>query len=229
MLRPTHLGLLFILSVFGSGLAAQSIVVPNANANSRGVGGFNTLVRDTGQPRTHMLGIPASELAGIPIGSVINGVSLRASVGAPNPPTWPPVDTTWSNYEVTIGYAAPLATWTGTFMSHFVNTPIPPVLVRTGPMVMEPNAFPNNGNLPTPTPNAFADFFWDFQKPFLYIGGDLGILFTHAGSDQPGSFVYIDYVQLTPPAGVAYSASTFQAPSGTVSPCFAISRIHYVY
>jgi hypothetical protein len=209
-------------------ILAQSVVVPNANANVRGVAGLNTLTRDTGNPRTYMLGYPATELAGIPPGSIITGVSFRSDMTPGfNAPTWPPVDTTWSNYEVTVGYAVPPGSWTGTFANNFMNTPIAPVLVRTGPMVIEPGSFTFNGSLPPPVPNRFSDFFWDFQKPFPYIGGDLGILFTHPGSNQTGAY-YLDYINSAAATGVGFSTTTFQAASGT-STVFCITRIHYGY
>jgi hypothetical protein len=113
-------------------------------------------------------------------------------------------------------------------MSNFATTPLPPVLARTGPMVVEPGAWLNNAALPAPQPNPFGDFFWDFQKPFLYIGGDLALLFTHSGSNQAASFTYHDYVT-SPPGAVAYTASAFQSLTGTASTSFLIPRIHYGY
>ena len=83
-------------SLIGADVLSQSVVIPNALTNTAGGGGTNTLLRDQGQPRTYMLGIPASELMAIPLGSIINGLSFRSTpIGAVNPVTWPPVDTTW--------------------------------------------------------------------------------------------------------------------------------------
>jgi hypothetical protein len=215
----------YLFSVLTAAASAQSVVVPNANANARGTTNLNTLVRDVGQARTFMMGIPASDLMGIPIGALINGVSLRAYAGAAA--TWPTVDTTWATYEVTLGYAIPLASWTGTFATNWMNTPIPPMLVRTGSMVIEPGTFPAVANLPAPQPNAWGDFFWDFQKTYPYLGGDLAILFTHTGSDQ-ASVTFLDANNSAPATGVGFYQTSFQAPSGMMQPC-NIMRIHYGY
>jgi hypothetical protein len=225
MLAPLlRLSCLLALAVTAT---AQSIVVPNANANARGVGGLNTLTRNAGNPRTYMLGIPASELTGIPVGSVINGVSFRSNFGS-NPSTWPPSDTTWTDYEVTVGNTIPIATWTGTFLSNFTNTPIPPVMVRDGGTLIETGSFTHNASIPPPQPNLPGEYYWDFQQTFPYTGGDLGILFTHPGSSQPTSAFFLDYVASSPGTGVAFSAATFQAASGTTA-SFCIVRIHYGY
>ena len=125
-----------------------------------------------------MLGIPATELAGIPPGSVINGVSFRSSALS-SPPPWPLADTTLSNCDLTVGYAAPLASWTGSFLANVATTPLAPVMVRTGPLLIETGTYVNLG-LPAPQPTPWGDFFWDFQKTFPYIGGDL-VYREHAG------------------------------------------------
>src|SRR5262245_18475513 len=66
---------LAILLAVSSPLVAQSVVVPNANATVSATTLLNNVVRETGMPRSYMLGINASELSAIPLGSLINGIS----------------------------------------------------------------------------------------------------------------------------------------------------------
>jgi len=152
---------------------AQSVVVPNANANVRGTSQLNTLVRNSGNPRTYQLGIAAGQLAGIPAGSCINGVSFRAMVFASNPAVWPsPAPANWTDYEIMLGDAIPLASWTGTFATNMMNaTP-----VRSGAMTIPVGVWLHTNGLPAPQPNPWGDFFFDFQRPFPYGGGDLALL-----------------------------------------------------
>src|SRR5437868_15045655 len=96
-----------LVLVLATRLAAQSVIAPASSASVRGPSGLNTLVRDSGQPRTYMLGINASELAAIPLGSQINGVSFRSYVGTGSPASWPTADVTWTNYDISVGPAIP--------------------------------------------------------------------------------------------------------------------------
>lgn len=207
-----------------SSAAGQAIVIPNANENARGTTQLNTLVRNSGNARTYMLGIPASELGAVPPGSVITGVSFRSQVFTSNPALWPTADIGFTNYEVSIGLALPLASWTGTFAANFL---VPPLLVRTGPMTITPGLFTHNSALPAPLPNSFGEFYWDFHKAYLYTGGDLALLFSHPGSNS-STFVYLDCVNSSAATGVGYTASSFQAASGS-STTFCIPRLHIGY
>jgi hypothetical protein len=215
-----------LVLVLATKLAAQSVIVPASAAATRGPSGLNTLVRDSGQPRTYMLGINASELAGIPPGSLINGVSFRSYVGTASPASWPTADVTWTNYDISVGPAIPTASMTGTFQTNFSS---PPVQVRTGPMVISAaTPWPNNASLPAPQPNPFGEFYFDFQVPYLYLGGDLAILFTHNGSNQTGGYTYLEYVTTTGNVpGVAFTQAVYQGTAGTVTTSFCIPRIHF--
>jgi hypothetical protein len=220
-----HRAVLLVLCLAPT-IAAQSVIVPASAANTRGPSGLNTLVRDAGQPRTYMLGINASELAGIPLGSLINGVSFRSYVGTGSLASWPTADVTWTNYDISVGPAIPTASMTGAFQANFSS---PPVVVRTGPMVVTAaTPWLNNATLPAPQPNPFGEFYFDFQVPYLYLGGDLAILFTHSGSNQTASFVFLDYVTTSGNVpGVAFTQSVYQGTAGTVTTSFFIQRIHF--
>jgi hypothetical protein len=207
-----------------TGLLAQSIVVPAARATTPGTGGLNTITRGATFPRTYMWGINASELTAIPVGAPIVGFSVRTNISVSNVAMWPPSTTTWTDYTIQVGPAIPVATFTGAFPSNFSSTP---TTVRTGPMTLEANTFasPNVAG----TPNPFCDFYFDFQRPHIYTGGDLGIYLTHPGSSQ-ATHVFIDNIAVSAAAhGVAFSAAAHNAVSGGASAAFCIPRIYYGY
>jgi hypothetical protein len=203
---------------------AQSVVVPNANANVRGTSQLNTLVRNSGNPRTFQMGIAASELAAIPVGSYLTGVSFRAMVFSANPAVWPsPAPVNWTDYEITLGDAIPIPTWTTTFASNMTNaTP-----VRTGAMTIPTGVWLHSNGLPVPQPNPWGDYFFDFQRPFPYSGGDVALLFSHPGSDS-STFTYLETVASDNLNWRALTATGFRVPTGGASP-FCTLRLHYGY
>jgi hypothetical protein len=206
------------LPLAASALFAQSVVVPNANATVAGTSGLNTIVRNSGAPRTYMMGINAAELAAIPVGDVIVGVSYRQYFGATTP--WPPTDAPWTDYEISVGACIPTASWTATFATNFAGTP---TLARDGAMLLPAGTYTAGSPV-----NAWGDFFFDLQTPVPYLGGDLGILMTHPGSTLTTN-CFLETVPVNAAAhGVSFSATTFQAASG-VSAAFYITRVHYGY
>jgi hypothetical protein len=205
-------------------LEAQSVVVPNANANTRGTSQLNTLVRNSGNPRTYMLGINATELTGIPLGATINGVSFRFQVFTSNSPSWPVNPITWTDYQVFAGPVIPPAAFTGNFMANFTGTP---VQVRSGPMTLPANTYTNTSP-PAPAPNAWGEFYFDFQTPYVHVGGDLGLLFSHPGSTDTSVAQYLGTVASSAAGhGVALTQSTYPVGTGGASTTFCIPRIHY--
>lgn len=211
------------LLLLASSIPAQSVVVPQSFTNTRGQGAANTILRDLGQPRCYMSGISASDLAGIPVGAVINGISFRGGFSN-TVATWPPSDATWANYDIEVGPAIPLANWTTTFATNFAS---PPLQVRSGPMVIETGTYTNNTALPAPQPNAWGEFYFDFQRPFPYLGSDLAFLFRHTGSNLTTAY-FLDW-QTSVTSIIALTASSYQAATGTRILSPAITRLHYGY
>lgn len=213
------------LLVLGGGLLAQSVVVPNANATTLGTSQLNSVIRNAGNPRTYQYGINASELAAVPVGSVITGISLRFMVFGSNSPSWPPADITWNNYDIHVGPAIPTASWVADPASNFAS---PPQQVRSGPMTLDAGVFTNLGVASTPNP--WAEFYFDFQNPYLYLGGDLALLFSHPGSLDPATAQYPETVASNAAAyGVARSQSVYPAGTATVATTYYVMRIHYGY
>jgi hypothetical protein len=202
-------------------LAAQSVVVPTANWTTRATALLNSLTRESA--RTVQQGISASELAGLPVGAPITGISFRMGITTSNPASWPVANATWKNYDIALAEAAvPISQFSTTFANNMKN----PVLVRQGPLVMPAGTY-LNPNHPT-APNPFDTFYFAFQKPYVYQGGDLVIHVTHDGNDQ-SSAVYLEGLAATSnPPGLTMYASSYQAAIASVSSTtFMVVRIHY--
>ncbi len=218
--------ILITTAVLCGTLVAQSIVVPNANANARGTSQLNSIVRNAGNPRTYQYGVNASELAGIPVGSVITGVSLRFQVFTSNAAAWPPASITWTNYDIWVGSAIPTGTWGAGF---FANFSVPPQQVRSGPMTLDAGVF-TNVNPPAPAPNPWAEFYFDLQNPYLWLGGDLAFLFSHPGSLDPTTAQYPETVVSSAATyGVGRSQSVYPPGTASAATTFYVMRIHYGY
>jgi hypothetical protein len=208
-----------------SALLAQSVVVPNAQATTVGTGGTNTLVRNAGNPRSFQQGILASQLANVPVGAVITGISLRFSLSPSNSPTWPPQDIQWTAYDIYQGPAAPLAGWVADPALNFSS---PPVQVRSGPMTLDAGSFIDNEIAGVPNP--FSEFYFDFKNPQPYLGGDLAFLFSHPGSLDPTAAQFPETVASSAAVhGVGRTQSVYPAGVASVAGSFFVMRVHYGY
>lgn len=213
-------------SLLPPALVAQSVVVPSTGATASTGSVLNNMVREVNNPRTYMQGIPAAELAAIPVGAVITGISARIGHTASNA-TYPPAsgNASWSTYDISIGPAIPPASWTGSFQSNFAS---PPTVVRSGPMVIESGAFVMSPGISSPQVHPWSTFHWDFQRAYVYTGGDLAILYTNPGSQSTAS-VWLDAVTTSPTTPYrAFATTGYQAASGTTT-TFTVIRLHYGY
>jgi hypothetical protein len=208
-------------AILAGSVAAQSVVVPNANWTASGTSGLNTLLRQTGNPRTYQIGIAAAELAGMPPGSLITGVSFRVWTGATS--AWPATNATWTNYEITLAEAAvPLSSFSTTFAANMKN----PVQVRQGSMTVPAGTYA----VTTANPNPFDTFYFAFQKPYVYKGGDLVILYTHDGNLTNTT----EFLGVVPSSagthGVAQYDTSYRSTTATIpNTDFVITRIHFGY
>ncbi|MEZ5965065.1 MAG: hypothetical protein R3F56_14620 [Planctomycetota bacterium] len=201
--------------------AAPTTVVPNAYDSMRGGEASRTLV--TSLARTYMVGIAASQLSAIPVGAVVNGMSMRASVFRQNAEEWPAANHTFDACAIRLGRAKPLATWKKTLRDNFEDTP---TAVRQGPMVIPPSTFRNDMDLAPPAANPFGEFYWDFKTPFTYEGGDLAILITHLGGTG-GEGLFFDAAPGDAALGyVAYTGTGYEAEKGTATSVLVL-RLHY--
>lgn len=210
------------------GLTAQSIVIPAANAAARGTTQLNTLLRNSGFPRTYMYGLSAAELANVPVGATITGLSFRFQIFASNAASWPTTDITWNDYQIHVGPCVAPATFTGNLLTNFTSTPLQ---VRSGPMVLPAGTYTNTSPS-APNPNAWGEFYFDFKQTYTYTGGDLGVLLSHPGSTDATTAQYLDSLTASPTTfGAAYTQSVYPASSATAAAAtaFCVVRVHHGY
>lgn len=214
MVRSLSFGLVMTLAA-GVALGQGNVTAPNANDTVAGNGGLNTVVRDSGFPRTYQFQVAASELASIPPGASITGMQWRLQPSAANGTSWPASDVTWSTYDVTMAQAAnPIGSMSTTFAANMTN----PMIVRTGPMTIGPNSYPGGVTAP-PAVNGWGPMVV-FTTPYTYGGGDLVVYLTHPGSNIVGNR-FLDSLTTTGPgygtAVRAFSATTQNATVGAAA------------
>ncbi len=210
-----------VAALIAAPVAAQSVVVPNANTTTSGGLSLNSLFRDAPNARTVQQLVRASELSGIPTGAYLVGISLRASITTSNPATWPATPATFNNYDITLAQSA---VSTSTLTSNFAANMQNPVQVRSGPWTIPANHYVNNGS---PGPNPFDRLYFEFQKPYQYQGGDLIIHATHDGQ-AAGAAIFADCVTSnTSTYGELLYATSYQATTATNNSNFNVMRIHY--
>ena len=186
-----------------------AVVAPSNYTTIGGSGGLNTLVRNANAPRTYQMQFTPAALGGLPVGARITGLRFRLSTNTFT--AFPTNTVTWSDYEITLAKAAnPISTMGTGFGTNMLS----PVLVKSGALSINPNAFTTSAS-----PNPFGSFVV-FDTPYVYQGGDLVMLFTHPGSDSVNT-TFLDAATTTSPGyGTAYralSASIFSASTGTAA------------
>ncbi|MFT3882743.1 MAG: hypothetical protein QM703_24205 [Gemmatales bacterium] len=163
-------GLILVLTSHTSG--QSTVVTPNAFAGTEANTGTGVPLQNSGSARTYQMQIGASQLATIPVGSSITGLRWRldAGLGA----NFPPTTATWSPFEITLAQAAnSMAGFSTNFAGNMTN----PVLVRSSDLTFSTGAFSNAGS-----PTSFGPLI-AFDTSYLYQGGDMVLLVTHAGSN----------------------------------------------
>lgn len=168
-MRRLVLAAVAFATVPGTHARADEVVAPNASATVEGSGGLSTAF--AGAPRTLQWIIGRSQLATVPVGSVITGISYRLDTGQSN---WPTANATASQYDIAIGSSLnPPASASTTFAS---NAAPDTVTVRSGPLTIFANSLPGSPVLP----NAFGVYV-PFTNRYVYTGGDLCITLRHSG------------------------------------------------
>lgn len=209
------LGLLAVPSL------AQFLVAPNAYEAQGGTSGLNTLVRDAPNARTYQAAINPSELAMIPNGGLITGITWRIRASA-SYTTWPATDANWANYDIQVSKSNfPAGSLSTTFAD---NIGADAVTARSGPLTIPANSFPGGAVWP-PNVNGFG-YEIMFANPYTYHSGDT-LLFTvrHTGNDT-GTNRFLDSIASSSTAQ-ALSATTYEATTGTTA-SFTIAKVLYV-
>lgn len=154
--------------------AEPAVIVPNDRATSEA----NSLTSQilTATPATYQVLIHEDELRHIPVGSVIDSLSLRRAAGPNN--SWPGADVAALDYEIWLSTAARNpANMSSTFAT---NEGPDKVQVRDGALGVKANSYPSFGPGPQPYGPAI-----EFQRGFIYQGG--GLCITVRTSGLPGA------------------------------------------
>jgi len=220
---PPYLGAIWFGPTFtftlGPAAPSGAVVAPGNYIATSGTGGLNTLLRNSGAPRTYQMQFSAAALGGLPVGARITELRFRLIT---NSVAFPTNTVTWSDYQVTLAQAANSISAMST---NFAANMLAPVLVKNGALSLSANSFTTGAN-----PNQFGSFVV-FDTPYVYQGGDLVMLFSHTGSDS-ASAAFLDAVTSTTPGyGTdfhALSATSFNAADGA-STSVTIAQIVFTY
>ncbi|MBX9736556.1 MAG: hypothetical protein K2X32_06480, partial [Phycisphaerales bacterium] len=195
----------------------SAAAIPVASATSAGPAQISTLLGTA--PATMQMIIGADQLASIPPGSTIDGLSFRVR-GAT---AWPAVSTITSRLDVTL--ATPGASPGSMFASISQSRARPEsraTLVRSGPWAVSKDAF-----------NASATIArrWSpmirFDRPYTYVGGGLHVTIVSAGFPTAAGSAALD-AQAAGSAGIqAGIATVIDADSTSVDAPAPIMRVHF--
>jgi hypothetical protein len=172
-MKCRYLALAALVFSFTAPLSAQSLyVLPTGNAAVEGNSQINGPMQSGAI--TYQWVYPASQMSGVPIGSLINGISFRmdGAAGATNAaisfPQW--------NLQLSTSVNG-VGALSGTFAN---NIGADVVTVRSGALNIPAGAFPFGSS-----PNAFAPVI-PFTTPYTYNGGS--ILFTLTDNGTANGF-----------------------------------------
>ncbi len=151
---------------------AQAISPRLAAQGSNALGQYSGLLGNSSVVQQWIIG--ADELSGIPPGSLITSLSVRAF---PGQPAWPPADAETTDFEVSLSDAGSAPGAMSTTFSDNQRGAI--LLVRDGVLVLEAGSIPagSTGVFGTPI---------DFQRGYVYEGGNLCVTVRHSAFDQAG-------------------------------------------
>jgi hypothetical protein len=199
-MKCRYLAVAALVLSFTASLSAQSLyVLPTGNAAVEG----NALINGPMQSGaiTYQWVYPASQMSGVPIGSVITGISFRmdGAAGTTNGPISFPQ---W-NLQLSTSANGPGAL-SGTFAS---NIGADVVTVRSGALSIAAGAFPVGSS-----PNAFAPVI-PFTSFYTYNGGN--ILFTLTDNGTANGFAVDGNTQDA--NGSTVLNNSFNATTGTAN------------
>lgn len=186
-------------------LAQTNPVLPPAFANVDG-GSGNLIPLGASTGGTYLALYGANQLSAVPPGSLVTAIQLRlrnAETAA-----WPPTNASFTQYDIRMAASALTpATMSATFASNMIS----PVLVRSGALSLNANAYTAGAS--GTTPEAWGPMI-SFTTPFVYQGGPLAIEFRNSGTTGPIQYAN---VALSDPdcAGVGTTVSPNEATGAT--------------
>src|SRR5262249_46372646 len=122
--------------------------------------------------------IDPNQLSALHVGNRIGGMGFRLATVAGYTDSWPPVDITWSGYQVVLSTSPnDVAHISNTFAN---NIGADAVTVRDGPLTLPTNSFVGGAVFPDINPFYLMI---PFSTPFTYNGGTLSVTIRHKDSD----------------------------------------------
>jgi hypothetical protein len=203
------------LALAAPAAAQVSTTIPNIYATTSGTGLSNVLDSPQNNPWTVQLIWNANQLTNL-VGMQLTSIHYRLGAAIPN--GYPLTTTTWADYQISFGPSVTPAAASTTIANNFLATP---TLVRSGPLTVSPLAWNTGGGGP-PNPNPWGVEI-TFQSPFIYTGGNLAMLVTHPGSNNPnqGNSLLDAASSTSAGNGVDYqfvAGNSFNATTGVLSP-----------
>jgi hypothetical protein len=161
--------------------SAQSITFPNAFSTTATNTGVDGVLSPAPRAFTYQMIIGRSELANVPLGARINGITWRLLAEAEQT-TWPPAPVTFIKYNVELSTSrrAP----NNVSLTFVNNVGADAVDVREGPLTIPAGAFRGGALAPQRNPWGFTV---PFSEPYTYVGGDLCITIRQSGHDGGAS------------------------------------------
>jgi hypothetical protein len=156
--------------------SAGDVYIPNHAPTTAGPGGYSTLMHT--QARSYQLVVGTQELGGLPVGTMITGVTWRLSTWIAYP-SWPGAGSTasYTNYDI---YLSSSNNPPGSLSTTYTDNIGPGLVqVRGGPLNLSDVFF--QGGAVTPSVNPYGVLI-DFTTPYLYQGGDLLLTVRHTGN-----------------------------------------------
>jgi hypothetical protein len=177
MTRSSAGAAMFLTSAFFAASAqAQTADVPEGVDTLAGTGGYSTVYHSAARSYQIVMNESVVQAAGIAPNSNITGLAFRRPTWSVHAP-WPTNAVTFAAWDLTLSRSNnPAPNLSTTYTD---NIGADAVLVRSGPLTMQPAALP--GGALTPAVNPWGETI-AFTTPYLYTGGDLLITIRHTGN-----------------------------------------------
>lgn len=192
--------------------ADSGTVTPRQNVESAGgVPGMTNFYAGTAQVVQTV--IAAGELQEIPVGSQITGLTLRST----DANAWPASGLGFTQYQIDVSTAAAPPNALSALYAN--NEGSDKLRVRSGPLSVLKQSFPGGGN-------AFGTTI-HFDRPFVYVGGDLCITVRHSGSGSGATPASMDAHANTTRSQMITSSGNINAGAGTRLDQGPVMRVEY--
>lgn len=157
--------------------------------------------------------IAAGELQEIPVGSQITGLTLRST----DANAWPASGLGFTEYRIDVSTAQARPFTLSALYAN--NEGSDKLRVRNGPLSVMKQSFPGGGNTFGATIH--------FDRPFVYVGGDLCITVRHSGSGSATTPASMDAHSIATRSQMITSSGNINAGSGTRLPQGPVMRVEY--